>query len=95
MVDKVLDTPIYWEEADGNTTLRESLKLLLTTLIREAENFSGKRPLGNSDWQWTLGGALVKVGLLPGTVDSSDGFDEIDFDFKDFDNLIIEAIKKL
>jgi hypothetical protein len=54
-------------------TVREYLVMLLTAVWRQGEGFSGKRPFGNSGWEWDLFGPLVKAGLIVGTFDG-DGF---------------------
>ncbi len=88
----ILDTPIEWDEVGGKTTLRSAFKLLLGTLFEEADGFSGKSPLGNSDWQYTLGIALIRAGLLDGDADDPD---ENYFEWEDFENLISQAIIEL
>lgn len=51
----------------------EWLKELLVTLLVEEEGFSGKRPFGNSGWQQDAEVALIKVGILKGSLDE-DGY---------------------
>ena len=77
-------------------TIRGYLKSLLSELWREEESFSGKRPFGNSGWQWEVYRALIDGGAVPGK--SSDG----DVDFADYstgramaDVLIQKAIAEL
>ena len=38
----------------SNVTVRDFLLDCLVKLVEETENFSGKRPLGNSDWMEQL-----------------------------------------
>lgn len=47
-------------------TVREYLAGLLQALWTEGEGFSGKRPLGNSDWQYDLYAPLINGGLVTG-----------------------------
>jgi hypothetical protein len=47
-------------------TVREYLTALLQALWTEGEGFSGKRPLGNSDWQFDLYAPLIDGGLVTG-----------------------------
>ena len=47
---------VMWE----NMTVGRFLKKCLLGLIKEGEGFSGKRPLGESDWDWVLKKALEK-----------------------------------
>jgi len=85
----LLDTHISFE--GKTTTLREVFKLFLTALVVEGESFSGKRPLGNSDWEGALGEGLVEAGIIHGEVTEKDIF----FDWDDFNTTLIEAIKQL
>lgn len=56
------------EEDSGAETLREYLQKLLLTLFEEDEGFSGKRPFGNSGWQWQLASKLIEAGVPVGQV---------------------------
>ena len=76
----------------GRVTIREYLKQLLLTLWREEEGFSGKRPFGNSGWQWDVYIPLVKAGHLPGTVDEDDFLET--FDKRDGDKLMAALIER-
>ena len=86
----LLDTPIDWE---GSKTLREAFKLLLKTLFEEGEYFSGKRPLGNSSWEWEIGAEFIKAGILKGN-DGSDGSD-VAFDWEEYQTIINDALDDL
>lgn len=48
-------------------TIRSYLELLLITLFKEGESFSGKRPFGDSCWEYELYDPLAKAGLVRGT----------------------------
>ena len=48
-------------------TVRDYFTEILVTLWEEGEGFSGKRPLGNSDWEWEVLAALVGGEHWPGT----------------------------
>jgi len=74
-ISQVLQTPIVSDDLDGTRTLREYLTHLLLTLWREEEGFNGKRPFGNSGWQWDVYRCLIKAGAIKGSLDS-DGFIE-------------------
>lgn len=56
-------------DAGDNITVRDYLRILLSTLWAEKEGFSGKRPFGNSSWEYDLYEPLVKGGFVPGTLD--------------------------
>lgn len=92
MIPSILDIPFEWDDAGGLTTLRKSFKLLLKTLFDEGEEFSGKRPLGNSGWEYDLGIGLINAGLLEGDADDPN---ENYFNFADFHNFILKAIEEL
>ena len=47
-------------------TIRDYMKALLRTIILETEEFSGKRPFGNSGWDWDMHAPLVTAGLVRG-----------------------------
>lgn len=66
-VEQVLALPIE----DG--TLRGYLIELLATLWTQGSDFSAKRPLGDTDWQWLVYAALVKAGYVQGEFDA-DGY---------------------
>lgn len=48
-------------------TIRDYLKELLVTLWEEGESFSGKRPFGDSGWEYEIFGALVDNKVIHGT----------------------------
>ena len=56
-------------------TIRKYLTELLVTLWSEGEGFSGKRPFGNSGWQWDVYVPLVRAGLISGEIDKQ--YDEV------------------
>jgi hypothetical protein len=57
----------------GADTIRGYLAALLRELWTDGEGFSGKRPFGNSGWEWDLYAALVRAGFVAGTFDE-DGY---------------------
>lgn len=57
----------------GAPNIRVYFKQLLRTLLDEGEGFSGKRPFGNSGWEYELFAALVKAELVSGELDE-DGY---------------------
>lgn len=69
---EILDTPMEPNDS-GATTVRGYLIALLAAVWEHGEDFSGKRPFGNSGWTWDLYGALVKAGHIDGTFDE-DGY---------------------
>lgn len=67
------------EAGDINeTTIGGYLQTLLATMWEEGEGFSGKRPFGNSGWQYDLYKPLVKAGVVTGSIDADGYIDDID-----------------
>ncbi len=65
----ILDLPMQGNDADAKT-VRDYLKALLSALWERDEDFSGKRPFGNSGWKYDLYLPLVKAGIVGGKLDS-------------------------
>lgn len=72
---------------------RGYLAALLSELWEQEQGFSGKRPFGNSGWQYDLYVPMVRAGLVPGTVDEDGDLDE--FNYKPAGELIQRAIAEL
>lgn len=85
---KILALPMG-EDADAGPTVGDYLRITLKALIHEGEGFSGKRPLGNSDWDSQLAIALIKGVALKGAMDT---YDEPDFDWADFNKVMFKAV---
>ena len=80
----------------GYCSVREYLKSLLWELWQEGEGFSGKRPFGDSAWEYDLYQVLVQNNIVMGSLDEN-GYISMD---KDFDKatahkIIGECIKAL
>lgn len=89
---RVLDLSMPENDARA-ATIREYLLQLLRALWREESGFSGKRPFGNSDWQYDLYIPLHKAGLIDGRLDE-DGYVE-EMDHEAGARLILAAIDEL
>jgi hypothetical protein len=89
---EVLDTPMRDNDAQANT-IREYLVELLLQVWIENEGFSGKRPFGNSGWEWELYAAPFDAGHIAGDRDQDGDLDWVDRDAAD--ELITAAIKSL
>ena len=74
----VLDTNMGNTDAGDNITIRQYLCKLLQTLMEEKEGFSGKRPFGNSGWEYALYTALVKNNIIFGYLDEDGRFESGD-----------------
>jgi len=66
-VEAVLATEMDYDNGKG--TVKSVLHDLLSTLWAEGEGFSGKRPFGNSGWEFDFRVALAKAGILSATLD--------------------------
>lgn len=75
------------------SSIREYLGALLERLWDEQDEFSGKRPFGNSDWNGDLQIALIKVGAVSGAIDEDGYLDRVDSPM--VDTLIRAAIAEL
>lgn len=76
LIQRVLDAPMSvarCRECTDVATVRDYLKKLLKDLWQKGDGFDGKRPFGNSNWEYDIYLALVVAGLVPGTLDE-DGF---------------------
>lgn len=67
-------------DAGESLTVRDYLRTLLETLWREGEGFSGKRPFGNSGWQYDLYRPLIAGGFLVGEMDEDGCIESYDQD---------------
>lgn len=77
MID-VLNIKIEESDAGNDITIRQYLIALLTELWNEQEGFSGKRPFGNSGWDYELMKPLVKAGVITGSIDEWGFIDKCD-----------------
>ncbi|QHR75948.1 hypothetical protein JR321_gp052 [Escherichia phage anhysbys] len=89
---------VVFEDDDlGTVTVREYFRRLLSTLWEEEDNFSGKRPFGNSCWQFDLIIGLIDAGYLEGKVyrDEDGGIEDTDYDREEADKLIQGLIARM
>lgn len=86
-----LDAAVECDGCPG--TLRDYLRNLLAVLWNDGESFSGKRPFGNSGWEYDIYSGLITAGLVDGSHDE-DGYVER-VDRKQADKLVLAAIKQL
>ena len=80
---------IEHSDAGNDITVRQYLMALLTDLWIEEESFSGKRPFGNSGWQFEIYTPLVKAGMVPGKIDDGE---LVDLDASAADELVLAMI---
>jgi hypothetical protein len=89
----LLDLPLGENDAEA-ATVKDYLKALLAELWREGEGFSGKRPFGNSGWEYELYLPMIKAGLISGKLEEG-GYGVEEVDAAAAHQLIQEAIAKL
>jgi hypothetical protein len=70
---QVLGLPLPSNDA-GAATVRGYLIELLAELWKEEEGFSGKRPFGNSGWQYELYTPMGRAGMIDGLTLDEDGY---------------------
>jgi len=78
----------------GTMTIREFLKEILMRCWDEYDCFYGKRPFGDSGWQWDLYEAIGKAKKVPCAYDD----DEFNITFENrkiADNMIRDLIRSL
>jgi hypothetical protein len=72
-LEAMLKLPI--DPDDPEETILDYLHKLLKTLWEEGEGFNGKRPFGDSGWEYQLYEPLVRAGFVEGEIDE-DGYVE-------------------
>lgn len=94
---QILALPMGDNDA-GADTIRGYLIELLAAVWREGEGFSGKRPFGNSSWEWELYRPLVRANVIAGSFCDADeccGYCLEEPDWDAGDKLIAAAIAEL
>ena len=66
-LNDILDYEFNFEDC-GAGSIREYFYMLLHTLYRQGEGFSGKRPFGNSGWESDIFEAFVEMGAIKGKI---------------------------
>ena len=89
--EEILSLKINSDDFDSELTIRGYLESLLTELWAKGESFSGKRPFGNSGWEYDIYKPLIEAGVVKGELDS-DGYIE-ELDTKEADSLVFSLIR--
>lgn len=92
-IDYLNNTLVENPYGGKDLTLKEYLKETLLTFIREGESFSGKRPFGNSDWDWQIYKGLIALDNSLGTLDE-DGYIAT-VDSEACDRIIVKCVKEV
>lgn len=69
-IQDVLNCPLE-ENDSGADTVKGYLQALLYALWAEGEGFSGKRPFGNSGWEYDLTEPLIEKGFAENTAEAN------------------------
>ena len=77
----------------GAKTIGEYFEKLLLTLWDEQEDFSGKRPFGNSGWEYDVYASLISAGVVDGNLDE-EGY-VVDVTYSAANKIICEMIKQI
>lgn len=89
----LLDLEFDSRELGERVTIAEYFIRLAQTVWQEGESFSGKRPWGNSSWQYEVYTAMIQSEFISGNLDR-DGYVEA-CDTRQADGLIYAALDRL
>lgn len=92
---EILELKFESTDLGREISIRDFFKELLTALFKEGECFSGKRPFGNSGWDYDLCVCLVKNEVIKGKCLKYGDLDDWDYDSAEADKKILELIKEL
>lgn len=70
-IKEVINTKMVDNDANAET-IKDYLRAILSNLWQEKESFSGKRPCGNSGWEYYLYDSLVLSGHIDGEVEDGE-----------------------
>lgn len=88
----ILNLPMQDNDASAKT-IRDYLHALLKTIWSEGECFSGKRPFGNSGWEYELYTTLVANKVVNGEIEIHDGWhDLVEVDTEAANQVIFDLI---
>lgn len=89
-MNDILELTFYSTDLDRTVTIRQFFFELMKKLWLEQDEFSGKRPFGNSDWDADLILCLINNKLVKGKVDV-DGFIQ-DYDDQEVKQFVLDKI---
>lgn len=75
---EALSLTFFSGDLNQDITVQGYLQRLLSDLWQKEESFNGKRPFGNSGWQWEVYGALIEAGHIPGEIDEDGCIEDVD-----------------
>jgi hypothetical protein len=88
---QIKNIEFYSRELGGQVTIGKFLIELLTKLWSKKDQFSGKRPFGNSFWEYDLYIALIDNNIVKGRIDEWDDVES--FDQSSADKIILDIIQ--
>lgn len=91
---EILKLDFYSHDLSNRVTIKQYFKRLLSTLWEERDEFSGKRPLGNSDWEYDLYVCLIENNVIEGNIDKHGEIDD-NFDYAKADEIIKNVIQSM
>ena len=91
-IRQVLDLELG-DNDSGEATVRGYLLKLLAKVWIEDEGFDGKRPFGNSSWDYDIKVPMLKAGIIRGKLDEDGYVDELNDE--EADRLVLAAIAAL
>ena len=77
----------------GAKTIGEYFEKLLLTLWDEQEDFSGKRPFGNSGWEYDVYASLISAGVVDGSLDEEGYVSNVAYSAAN--DIVCEMIKQI
>ncbi len=79
----------FCNSLDREITIEDYFKELLCTLWKEQDGFSGKRPFGDSGWDYDIYAALISGGAIKGKLDENGYVDKMDIKQETIANALI------
>lgn len=92
---QTLNTPMPDNNDAGATTIGHYLSLLLAGVWKHREIFNGKRPFGNSSWEYDIYDALAAAGFVHAPINEHGQRDYTDEQIRDMDRLIDNTIANM
>ena len=94
IMTEALNSLVTSGDLEGST-VRGYFEKLLLTLWSKGESFSGKRPFGNSGWEYDVICPLIECGYILGKVirDEDGDIDDVDYNTRSANEQILELIR--
>lgn len=91
--EQILSAPLPEDNDSGALTVREYFIELAKMIWNEGESFNGKRPFGNSGWEYDIRWALVHSKIVEGSLDEDGDLEE--YDAQRVHDLVLAALEYL